>query len=158
LLLTQLRGYYKKWLLIVSIKALNRLMNDINQRFWPLNPFGRVFLPYICLSNAMWIWQNLVRDPYIMNSDREHDGCILFNYSRHGLIRNGGNSNFTQIDVRMIKVVQTTWNIYFQLIFYTCNIWLQGFDKWFTPFYKRRVFEEKLILLKKPANGLAYIN
>jgi hypothetical protein len=53
LLLTQLRRYYKKWLLIVSIKALNRLMNDINQWFWPLNLFGRELLPYMSIQRNL---------------------------------------------------------------------------------------------------------
>ena len=158
MLLTQLRGYCKKWLLIVSIKAFNGLMNDINQWFWPLNLFGREFSPCICLSNAMWIRQNLLHNPYLMNFNREHDDFLLVNSSRQGLNRNSGTSNYTQIDVRMIKVVKTTGNIYFHLIYYKCSIWTQGFDKWFTPFYKRRVIEENFLLLNKAANCSADIN
>ena len=58
-----------------------------------------------------------MRDPYIMNSNREQGDRILFNSSRHSLNHNGGTSYFTQIDVRMIKVVQTTWEYLFPFDF-----------------------------------------
>jgi hypothetical protein len=108
----------------------------------------------------MRIRQNLVPDPDIMNSNREYGDCMLANSNRQILKRNSGTSNYTQIGVRMIKVVKSTWNICFHLIYYKCSIWTQGFHKWFTPFYnKRRVMEEKLLLiLNKAANSLAYIN
>ena len=93
-----------------------------------------------------------------MNSNREHGDCILVNSSRQGLKRNSGTSNYTQIDVRMIRVVKTTWYIYFHLIYNKCSILTQGFDKWFTLFYKKRVMEEKLLILNKAANSSAYIN
>jgi len=56
----------------------------------------------------MRIRQNLVPDPDIMNSNREYGDCMLANSNRQILKRNSGTSNYTQIGVRMIKVVKST--------------------------------------------------